>query len=87
MLKVFCFSASWCGPCKAMKPVIQSIADDNKDKFEFVFVDIEESPDMAKSYGIRGVPTYVVVKDDKEVERISGATTKDKMLGKLNSHV
>ena len=87
MIKVLCFTATWCGPCKAMKPVMAQIAADNADKFDINYVDIEENSDLATQYGIRGVPTYVVVKDDKEVDRIVGATTKDKVLAKLNSHV
>jgi thioredoxin 1 len=87
MVKVLCFTAPWCGPCKTMKPVMAQIAADNSDKFDINYVDIEESPELASKYGIRGVPTYVVLKDDKEVDRIVGATTKDKVLAKLNSHV
>ena len=87
MLKVFCFTSTWCGPCKTMKPIIKDIADSNTDKFEFVFVDIEEDQETAQFYGIRGVPTYVIVKEDKEVGRIVGSMSKDKVIDTLNSHV
>lgn len=87
MLKVLCFSAMWCGPCKVMKPIMLQIAQENTDKFDIEYVDIEENSDLATKYGIRGVPTYVVVKEDKEVDRIVGGITKEKMLFKLNSHV
>lgn len=86
-IKVLCFTADFCGPCKVMKPVMTQIASENSDKFDISYIDIEENAELASQYGIRGVPTYVVVKDNKEVDRIVGATTKDKILVKLNLHV
>lgn len=84
---MICFSADFCGPCKAMKPTILQIAQENSDKIEVDYVNIEEDPDMAKQFGVRGVPTYVIVKDKQEVGRIVGATTKEKVLEKLSQHI
>lgn len=68
MTKVMLFSAAWCGPCKAYKPKFDAIAE-SSDKAEFERIDIDENSDAAVKYNIRGVPTLVVVEDDKEVAR------------------
>jgi len=70
-MKALKFEASWCAPCKMLSRVI----DDAKDKIamEIECIDIDENAELAKSYGIRGVPTIVIVDDEgKEVKRQSG---------------
>src|SRR5258708_10603890 len=51
------FTASWCGPCKVLSPIVDKIADESQGKFKVVKVDIDEAPTTAATYGIRGVPT------------------------------
>lgn len=76
MKKLLYFSASWCGPCKAMKPII---ADLEAGGLTVERVDIEESPLVADAFEIQSIPTFVVLKDDNEVARASGAMPKAKL--------
>lgn len=80
MKKVLKFSASWCGPCKALAMTMNSV----KTGVEVESVDIDENMELAAKYGIRGVPTMVMLEDGREVKRVSGALTKDKLEGWLN---
>lgn len=68
MKEILKFSASWCGPCKTMSKII-SDSDLYVDVRE---VDIDENPDLAVHYGIRSVPTLVLLEDGKEIKRMSG---------------
>ena len=70
MKKVLKFSASWCGPCQALGMTIKSVDDWG---VEFEEVDIDDNLDTAAEYGIRSVPTLVMLEDGKEVKRKSGA--------------
>lgn len=79
------FSASWCGPCKIIEPVVKSLADDYKDKVKIVKVDIEDAPNAARDFGVRSVPTVVFIKAGQEVDRLIGTKTKAEFVEKLNS--
>ena len=75
MLEVKKFSASWCGPCKTLAPTFNEV----KNSFTGVLFneyDIDDSSDVASQFGIRSVPTVILVKDGKEVKRIVGANSK-----------
>jgi len=75
MLEVKKFSASWCGPCKILAPTFNEV----KNSFSgvsFNEYDIDDSSDIASQFGIRSVPTVLLVKDGKEVKRIVGAQSK-----------
>jgi thioredoxin 1 len=76
MKQVLKFSASWCGPCKALSTVLGKV--DFKD-VELTEIDIDENIDEAKKYAIRGVPTMVLLNDGVEVGRKSGLMTVDKV--------
>ena len=65
------FSASWCSPCK----VLASIIDNNPLSIPVVEVDIDEDPELATKYKVRGVPTLIVVEDGEEVKRKVGLLT------------
>ena len=69
MKEVLKFSASWCGPCKALSMTIKGIDDLGVTIKE---IDIDEELDLATQYGIRGVPTMIILEDGKEVKRKSG---------------
>ncbi len=74
------FGEKWCGPCKALAPIVEKIAAEHQGKLKVVTVDVDDSPDVARSYGIRGVPTVAVFKDGKENGKIMGLTSREKLL-------
>ncbi len=68
------FTASWCGPCKALAPVIDKVADEAAGKYKVVKVDIDEAPGLARRYGIRGVPTVMAFRGGQQVAQQVGLT-------------
>jgi|LNFM01.1.fsa_nt_gb thioredoxin 1 len=74
------FSAVWCGPCKALEPIVKEVAGEYAGKLKVVKVDIDESPGVATRFGIRGVPTVIVVKGGREVSRQVGLVPKPKIV-------
>lgn len=74
------FGGKWCGPCKALAPIVEKIAAENGDKLKVVAVDVDDSPEVARRYGIRGVPTVAVFRDGKESGKLMGLTSREKLL-------
>ena len=66
------FSASWCGPCKALAPTIDRVAGDYDGKIAVYKIDIDNAPESAASFGIMSVPTCIFFRDGKEVDRFMG---------------
>nr|XP_043625350.1 thioredoxin H2-like [Erigeron canadensis] len=73
-LMVIDFSAAWCGPCKFIEPAVHDLAVEFSD-VDFVKIDIDELPDVAKDFEVQAMPTFVLVKKGKERERIVGVKT------------
>jgi thioredoxin 1 len=71
------FFADWCGPCKQAAPVIDELAEEYKDKMVIGKVDVDENQALAAKYGVMSIPTLIVFKDGKEVERMSGFAGKE----------
>ena len=74
------FTASWCGPCKAFKPIIEEL---KVEGYPINIIDIDENSNLATEYSIRSVPTTVILEDGKEIERFVGARTKQLIRGRL----
>jgi thioredoxin 1 len=66
------FYATWCGPCKMLTPVLDEVAKRYEGRAKVVKVDIDESPDLAQRYGVSAVPTLVLFKDGKAVQKVMG---------------
>jgi thioredoxin 1 len=73
--EVIDFWATWCGPCKLMNPIIDEVEKENPG-LTITRVDIDSDKEMVEQYKIQSVPTYVILKDGKEVDRIIGAKPK-----------
>ena len=72
------FFATWCGPCKAMAPVMEKMEKKYSDKIEFRKVDIDQDTELARQYQIKGVPTLVILSSEGEVlNKIVGAQAED----------
>lgn len=74
------FFAIWCGPCRMIAPAIEEIAEEKADELTVYKVDIDQSPDLASRYGIRGVPTLMVFEGGKPVGQMVGAQPKESIL-------
>ena len=75
MNKLLCFTAEWCGPCKALKPTLLELEQDR-----LVYYDIDEYPDKRAAYEVRAVPTLILVSPDgAELDRVMGSQPLSKL--------
>jgi thioredoxin 1 len=74
------FTATWCGPCKQLAPIIDQVAAELGDEARVGKLDIDEAPLTAGKFGVRGVPTVMVFRGGERVEQHVGLTTKAKLL-------
>ena len=77
------FHATWCGPCKAMAPVLDQVKKELGDNVRILKIDVDQNPQAANSFKVRGVPTFVLYKDGVLKWRQSGGVDKNTLLSKL----
>jgi thioredoxin-like negative regulator of GroEL len=80
MKKVLRFTASWCGPCKSLAKTLENI----ETNIPIEVIDIDVLPEIATEYGIRSVPTLVMIEDNIEVKRMSGSQPENAMREWIN---
>lgn len=73
------FWAPWCGPCKALAPVIDEISTEYADKLKVGKVNVDDNPEISMQYGIRSIPTLIVFKDGEVFEQVIGAVPKSEI--------
>jgi len=78
------FWASWCMPCKMMIPVLNEVAEEAADGVLVGKVNIEEYQSLARKYNVKNIPTMLIFKNGKEVDRVVGVKSKDFLLNKIN---
>ncbi len=81
------FWAEWCGPCKMIGPVVEELAGEYDGKAVVGKVNVDENPETSAKFGIRSIPTLLVIKDGEIVEKQIGAVPKATLAGKLDAHV
>ena len=80
------FFADWCGPCKMLSPILDSITDTVKGKAKILKVNVDDCQDLAREYNIVSVPTIIIFKDGEIVERITGFQSADALIKIIDQH-
>ncbi len=80
------FWAEWCGPCKAMSPLVDELAGEIGDTVKVVKINIDESPDAPTKYGVRGIPTFMIFKDGKVIDTKVGSMSKTALADWVRNH-
>ncbi len=78
------FFATWCGPCRMLGPILEELEPQYEGKIKFVKLDVDEAPDIANQYGVRGVPTLILFKDGAPAKTSVGFLTQDELESFLN---
>ncbi len=78
------FGAPWCGPCKMIEPVLETLSEEMRDKVSFYSVNVDENPSESSRFGVRGVPTLIVFHDGQEVDRMVGYRDADSLKTQLS---
>jgi len=73
------FWAPWCGPCKMLGPIVETLADENTGKINVGKLNVDENQSLAVQFGVRGIPTLIFFNAGKEVKRIVGAQNKNQL--------
>jgi thioredoxin len=81
------FWAEWCGPCRMIAPLLENIADEYADSLKITKLDVEANPRVTTKFGVEGIPTLILFKDGKPVERLVGYMPKDRLLSKIKPHL
>jgi thioredoxin 1 len=81
------FWAVWCGPCKMIAPTVEEIAKEYDGKLKVGKLDVDSNPQTAMKYGIRSIPTLLIIKDGQVVEQMVGAVPKRHMIEKITLHL
>ncbi len=78
------FYATWCGPCKAMAPILKEVSKEVGDEARIIKIDIDKNQSLAQKLNIKGVPTFTIYKEGKMLWRTSGMQTKQQLVQQIN---
>lgn len=81
------FWAPWCGPCRKLGPILDEVASEFSDKVKFVKINTDENLKTAKDYSISGLPSLLVFKDGKALERLVGLMPKSTIISNIEKHL
>lgn len=77
------FYADWCGPCKMMAPILETLAEEMQDSVKIGKLDVDSDPDIARTYGVMNIPTILFLKGGSVVEKIVGVVPKETLVEKI----
>lgn len=78
------FGATWCGPCKALAPIVEKIADDFQGRLKVASVDIDDCTEVTKKYGVKSVPTVLAFQGGQKIGQSVGLTSRENLLRLVN---
>lgn len=78
------FGATWCGPCRALAPIVEKIAQDYQGRVKVVTVDIDDCTEVTKKYGVKSVPTVMAFQGGQKVAMSVGLSSRENLLKLLN---
>ncbi len=81
------FWAEWCGPCRMIAPVIEELATDYEGKVLVGKVDVDSNPEVSMQFGVRSIPTILIIKDGQIVDKHVGVTTKQALADKIDKYL
>jgi thioredoxin 1 len=81
------FWAEWCGPCKAIAPILDEIASENEGKLTIAKLNVDENPDVALRFDVMSIPTLILFKDGQAQKRLVGAKGKRQLLAELEEYM
>ena len=85
LIVVDCWAA-WCAPCRAIAPIVEELAKEYSGKVVFGKLNVDENPETTERYGVMAIPTLLVMKEGKEVDRVVGVLPKNQLEAKVNSY-
>lgn len=87
MLEILDFYADWCGPCQMMKPLFAELEKEYEGRVKFTIINVDENQQKSAEFSVLSIPTYVFMKDGKEIDRIIGFTPKPVFAARLDQHL
>jgi thioredoxin 1 len=81
------FWAEWCGPCKLIAPILEEVARDYSGRLKIAKLNVDDNPDMARKYGVRGIPTLLLFKNGNVEATKVGALSKSQLSAFIDSHI
>jgi thioredoxin 1 len=80
------FWAEWCGPCRMIAPIVEAVAEEFEATATVVKLNVDDNPTTSGAYGIRSIPTLILFRGGKEVERVVGAASRDSISRLIQKH-